>query len=92
MSDIKLFRINNQVASPIEGKSVAVERTLQTLIENQMEIFLGVRLLKSEHTTGKTHGGRIDSLGIDENGSPVIVEYKRSLTERIRVCITLIGY
>jgi predicted transport protein len=23
------------------------------------------------------HGGRIDSLGIDENGSPVVVEYKR---------------
>ncbi|MYS36386.1 hypothetical protein GT025_19940 [Streptomyces sp. SID4920] len=23
------------------------------------------------------HGGRIDSLGLDENGSPVIVEYKR---------------
>ncbi|TYR66583.1 hypothetical protein FY004_00225 [Streptomyces parvus] len=24
------------------------------------------------------HGGRIDSLGLDENGSPVIVEYKRA--------------
>lgn len=25
------------------------------------------------------HGGRIDSLGLDENGSPVIVEYKRGV-------------
>ncbi|RAJ46464.1 putative transport protein, partial [Streptomyces sp. KhCrAH-43] len=31
----------------------------------------------SEYSTGPVHGGRIDSLGLDENGSPVIVEYKR---------------
>ena len=28
---------------------------------------------------GRSHGGRIDSLGLDENGSPVIVEYKRGV-------------
>ncbi|MFD7557611.1 DUF5655 domain-containing protein [Streptomyces sp. NPDC059835] len=38
---------------------------------------LGVRFLASEYSTGPVHGGRIDSLGIDENGSPVVVEYKR---------------
>ncbi|MBT2443093.1 transporter [Streptomyces sp. ISL-36] len=38
---------------------------------------LGVRFLASECSTGPVHGGRIDSLGLDENGSPVIVEYKR---------------
>ena len=27
----------------------------------------------------KTHGGRIDSLGLDENHCPVILEYKRSV-------------
>jgi predicted transport protein len=44
---------------------------------------LGVRFLVSELTTGKTHGGRIDTLGIDENGSPVIIEYKRALNENV---------
>jgi predicted transport protein len=44
---------------------------------------LGVRLLHSEYTTGKSHGGRIDTLGIDENGSPVIIEYKRAITENV---------
>ncbi|KMS74138.1 hypothetical protein ACM01_15655 [Streptomyces viridochromogenes] len=33
----------------------------------------------SEYSTGPVHGGRIDSLGLDENGSPVIVEYKRGV-------------
>ncbi len=29
------------------------------------------------------HGGRIDSLGLDENGSPVVVEYKRATDPRV---------
>jgi predicted transport protein len=37
----------------------------------------------SEYRTGKTHGGRIDTLGIDENGSPVIIEYKRAMNENV---------
>ncbi len=44
-----------------------------------METLLGVRFLASEYGTGPVHGGRIDSLGLDENGSPVIVEYKRGV-------------
>lgn len=83
MGDIKLFRIDGQKVATIEGKSVAIERSLQTLLENHLESFLGVRLVKSEHPTGKTHGGRIDTLGIDENDSPVIIEYKRSLNENV---------
>jgi hypothetical protein len=42
-----------------------------------------VRFVASEHSTGKKHGGRIDSLGLDENGSPVIFEYKRSVNENV---------
>ncbi len=83
MSDIKLFKIINNTVTAIDGQSVAVERSLQTLLENHLEAFLGVRLIKSEHTTGKSHGGRIDTLGIDENDSPVIIEYKRSLNENV---------
>ncbi len=83
MSDIKLFRITENKASQVEGQSVAVEKSLQTLLESYLESFLGVRLIKSEYTTGKTHGGRIDTLGIDENDSPVIIEYKRSLNENV---------
>jgi RecB family endonuclease NucS len=76
MSDIKLFKINEQVEE-LAGKSVALEKSLQVLLEGNLETFLGVRFLASEYSTGRTHRGRIDTLGLDENGCPVIIEYKR---------------
>ncbi|EXU85260.1 transporter [Streptomyces noursei] len=43
-----------------------------------MDTMLGVTFLASEYVIGcDGGGGRIDSLGIDENGAPVVVEYKR---------------
>lgn len=83
MSDIKLFRIRGDRAEEIDSQSVALEKSLQNLIEKHLETLLGVRFLASEHGTGVKHGGRIDTLGIDENGCPVIIEYKRSLNENV---------
>lgn len=83
MSDIKLFQIQNDEVQELEGKSVAVEKSLQTLIEKHLEAFLGIRFLATEYSTGKVHGGRIDTLGLDENGCPVIIEYKRALNENV---------
>lgn len=83
MSDIKLFRLSRGVPAELHGTSVALEKSLQTLLEAHLETFLGVRFLSSEYSTGKTHGGRIDTLGIDENNSPVIIEYKRSMNENV---------
>lgn len=83
MSDIRLFRYANNGASELAGKSATIERTLQRLIESQMETFLGVRFLATEYSTGAKHRGRIDSLGLDENGCPVIIEYKRHSNENV---------
>jgi predicted transport protein len=83
MSDIKLFQIKEQSVTQLEGKSVALERSLQTLVETHLEEILGIRFLSSEFTTGKTHRGRIDTLGLDENGCPCIIEYKRSSNENV---------
>ena len=83
MSDIKLFRIADGSVTQLAGTSVAVEKSLQVLIEKHLDAFLGVKLLASEYSTGKTHGGRIDTLGLDENCYPVIIEYKRSLNENV---------
>jgi predicted transport protein len=52
-------------------------------MERNLEPMLGIRFVASEHSTGKAHGGRIDTLGLDENGSPVILEYKRSTNENV---------
>ena len=65
------------------GARSPLERPLQRLIEQHLEAFLGVRFLESEYSTGKLHGGRIDTLGIDEDGSPVIIEYKRSTDDNV---------
>jgi len=83
MSDIKIFKIQGGIVNEIEGKSVVLEKSLQNLIEQNLEEILGIRFLATEYTTGKTHGGRIDSLGIDENGCPVIIEYKRTMNENV---------
>jgi predicted transport protein len=84
MSDIQLFRLHGPGnVTELASKAAPLEKTLQTLIEGQMETFLGVRFLASEYATGKTHRGRIDSLGLDENGCPVIIEYKRHSTENV---------
>lgn len=87
MSDINLFRLKPEV-TPIELKAVRLEKEIQTLIEQNMEMFFGVRFLATEYTIAQTsgsdvQGGRIDSLGIDENMCPVIFEYKRDANENV---------
>jgi len=81
MSDLRLFRLQDSSVSELPIANFARERQLQTLIEKQMETFLGVRFLATEYTT--THRGRIDTLGLDENNCPVIVEYKRNINENV---------
>ena len=84
MSDVKLFKLHsNGRVVELPGEAVSVERSLQTLIERDSETFLGVTFLASEYSTGKTHGGRIDTLAIDEDDCPVIIEYKRSTNENV---------
>ncbi len=78
MSDLKLFRVDGGEVAEINGSAAALEKSLQILIEQNLETFLGVRLLASEFSTGREHGGRMDTLGLDENGCPVIIEYKRA--------------
>jgi len=82
MSDIELFRIGSGVEK-LPAQSPQVEKALQGLFEQNLEALLGVRFLATEYSTGLVHGGRIDTLGIDEDGSPVIIEYKRMTNENV---------
>ncbi|MFH9819722.1 DUF5655 domain-containing protein [Streptomyces sp. NPDC017230] len=79
MSGLTLFRTNtsNDGVTEMTPRFARFEAEVQDLVEGHMETLLGVRFLASEYGTGPLHGGRIDSLGLDENGAPVIVEYKR---------------
>ncbi len=81
MSDIKLFQLGQNAVTELMSQAAKYEKDLQQLVEQQMETFLGVSFLASEFTT--SNGGRIDSLGLDENRCPVIIEYKRHTNENV---------
>ncbi len=71
-----IFLTANNSAKQLKKQNFRNEKELQTFIEQNMESLFGICFLASEFTTSKQHGGRIDSLGLDENNSPVIIEYK----------------
>lgn len=58
--------------------AAAKERDVQDVVEANLEEIFAVRFVAREFPTGSKHRGRIDTLGLDQDGSPVIVEYKRS--------------
>ncbi|MBT5711434.1 DUF91 domain-containing protein [Candidatus Poribacteria bacterium] len=76
MSDMKLFRVEGRAVAEMPGRTAGLERDIQRLVEANSEELLGVRFLESEYPAGQD-GGIIDTLGIDENHRPVIIEYKR---------------
>jgi predicted transport protein len=83
LADIKLFQLQSDSACELHAESVDIEKSLQSLMEQHLESFLGVRFLATEYVTGRVHGGRIDTLGLDDNNCPVIIEYKRALNENV---------
>jgi len=83
MTDQKLFRLVNGQATSLKGIVEPLEKPIQRLLDKNLHAILGVHFLATEFTTGKLHSGRIDSLGIDENGCPVILEYKARKDENV---------
>ncbi len=70
-----LFKINGSAIKKLTAKELDLEKHLQELFENNLEEILNIVFLAHEYST--SFGGRIDSLGIDKNGSPCIIEYKK---------------
>jgi predicted transport protein len=76
-----IFKINDNKVQKLKIKRFKKEKELQRLFESNLNEILGIRFLASEFTT--SHGGRIDTLGLDEDGSPVIIEYKRDEKDNV---------
>lgn len=76
-----LFSIKNQTTQKILPTKIGLERDIQRLFEKNLETVLDITFLATEYST--SFGGRIDSLGIDHNGSPVIIEYKRGQNDNV---------
>jgi predicted transport protein len=76
-----LFKINNSIAKKIIAKDLDLEKNLQSLFEQNLEELLNIVFLAHEYST--SFGGRIDSLGMDKNGSPCIIEYKKNQNDNV---------
>ncbi len=57
------------------------EKNLQKLVEDNLMEVLELHFLATEYVT--TFGGRIDTLAVDINGAPVIIEYKRNKNDNV---------
>ncbi len=74
MSEIKLFNVSpTNKTKQIKVKSLKLEKYIQDIVEKNLEELFGVRFLDSEYIIDN---GRVDTLGLDENNCPVIIEYK----------------
>ncbi len=77
------FQISAHKLQPLERTAFKLEREIQRLLEANPGDVLGIRFLASEFSTSDKHPGRIDILGLDENGTPVIIEYKPSSNQAV---------
>lgn len=74
-----------KVAQILPDLTARLEREIQDLVEANLESVFGVRFVAREFSTGAKHGGRIDTLGLDQDGSPVILEYKRATNPTVMI-------
>ena len=71
-----LFKVEAEKIKRINIKEFKNEKELQTLCENNLEELFQVKFIESEFKFGDEYSGRMDSIGIDYDGNPVIIEYK----------------
>jgi len=76
-----IYREQNGQLKKLKSFAIDKEKKLQELVEENLMEVLDMHFLESEYTT--TFGGRIDTLAVDRNGAPVIIEYKRGKNDNV---------
>lgn len=83
---MSLFKISGSKANRLNplkthnGKR-ALERDIQKIFEDNLDELLNVKFLAHEYST--SFGGRMDTLGIDFEGNPCIIEYKKGQNDSV---------
>jgi len=75
--------LSDSTVQQVKPTSFQSEKHLQKLFEANLQKLLGVRFIATEFFTGDRQKGRIDTLGLDQDGSPTIIEYKKSSKENV---------
>jgi len=71
--NMPLFRIRDKKVNKVDSCEFSDELELEKFIEDNLEVLTGIRLLERQYPIPN---GRIDTLGIDEDSIPVVIEYK----------------
>ncbi len=74
MGEIRLFHVIYDGAHELVEIEPGREKELQNLFEAHLSALTGIEFLQSERFTNK---GQPDTLGIDENNCPVVIEFKK---------------
>ncbi len=73
--------VEGELLKKLNVVPLSKERDLQRLVEKNLIETLGLQFLATEYTT--TSGGRIDTLAVDLDGAPVIIEYKKNRNDAV---------
>lgn len=73
---MNLYKLNKTSLEEVKSVAFKLEKDIQTLVEENLQLLFGVEFIKSEF---QLNGLRIDTLGFDsQSKSFVIIEYKKS--------------
>ena len=75
-----LYKNQDSALTLINAVQAQSEKVLQRLIENNLKDILDMHFIASEY---RTSNGRIDTLAVDRDGVPVIIEFKRSQNDNV---------
>ena len=77
-----IFKINSNKVSKLSIKDDGFgdEYALRDFFASNLEELLGIRFIEKEYPIQE---GRIDTIGLDENNAPVIIEYKWKENEEV---------
>ena len=76
MGRIQLFHATLDGARELEEGPFRDEKELQKLLERHLRDLLGIDYLDSQHFTGRQHRRFTDTLGLDGQQRPVVIEFK----------------
>jgi len=71
-----LYKIDNNKIKKVEIAKFKNEKELQALCEKNLEELFQVRFIDTEFPFADEYSGRLDTIGLDFEGNPVIIEYK----------------